>query len=43
MYEIDLPFVNGLKEFDEIMVLSKMFRKCGGFFVDTKNLNSPLY
>ena len=35
MYEMDLPFVNGLKEFDEIMLMSNILRKCGGFFVNT--------
>jgi hypothetical protein len=38
LYEIDIPFVNGLKEFDDIMILSKTLRKCGGYFVDQKSL-----
>mmetsp|Transcript_12795 Transcript_12795/g.12705 ORF Transcript_12795/g.12705 Transcript_12795/m.12705 type:complete len:216 (-) Transcript_12795:318-965(-) len=43
MYELDVPFVDGLKEFDNIMVLSKVMRKCGGFFIDKQNLSSEMY
>jgi glycerol-3-phosphate O-acyltransferase len=43
MYELDLPFVNGLKEFDEIVIMSRILRKCGGFFVNTQNLKSRIY
>lgn len=38
MYEVDLPFVVGLKEFDEIPVISKILRRCGGIFVNKKHL-----
>lgn len=43
MYEIDMPFVNGLKEFDEISVVSRVLRRCGGYFIETNYLNSHLY
>ena len=43
MYEIDIPFVNGVKEFDNIFILSKIFRKCGAYFINPKNLKSNLY
>ncbi len=43
MYEIDMPFVNGLKEFDEIAVVSSILRRCGGYFIETNNLRSHLY
>ena len=33
LYEIDLPFCNGLKEFDQITFLSKIMRKSGGYFI----------
>jgi len=35
MYGVDLPFVNGLKEFDEIAVVSRIMRSCGGYFINT--------
>ena len=36
LYEIDLPWVTGLKEFDEINVLSGVMRRMGGYFIDPK-------
>lgn len=36
MYGIELPFINGLKEFDEINVLSRVMRRCGAYFIDAK-------
>jgi hypothetical protein len=38
LYEIDLPFVTGLKEFDEINVFSRIMRRWGGYFIDKKHL-----
>jgi glycerol-3-phosphate O-acyltransferase len=38
-----MPFVNGLKEFDEVLILSKIIRRCGGYFINQKNLKNPLY
>jgi glycerol-3-phosphate O-acyltransferase len=38
MYEIDLPFVVGMNEFNNISVVSSINKKCGGFLVDSNNL-----
>lgn len=43
LYEIDLPFVTGLKEFDEINIFSRIMRRWGAYFINTKNLNDKLY
>ncbi len=43
MYEIDMPFINGPKEPDDIMILSKIVRRCGGYIIDPNNLKSKLY
>ena len=43
MYELELPFIAGLKEYDEINVLSLTMRRCGGYFVDPKFIDDPLY
>lgn len=43
IYEIDPPFVNGLKEFDDIRFLSKLLRKNGGYFIDVNHLQNELY
>lgn len=34
MYELDLPFVSGLQVFSDVAVMTKVLKKCGGFFVD---------
>lgn len=34
MYEIDLPLIVGLKEFNNLTLISTINKKCGGFFVD---------
>lgn len=43
MYEIDLPFVVGMNEFNNIAIVSSLDKKCGGFFVNSHNLHLPLY
>lgn len=43
MYEIDPPFTNGPKDFDDITVMSRLMRKCGGYFIDKTHLKSELY
>jgi glycerol-3-phosphate O-acyltransferase len=43
IYEVDIPFINGLKDFDDIAVMSKLLRKCGGYFIDKKHLKNDLY
>ncbi len=43
IYEVDLPFIDGLKEFDQIKGLSAVLRRCGGYFIDKQNLQSSLY
>mmetsp|Transcript_29854 Transcript_29854/g.29017 ORF Transcript_29854/g.29017 Transcript_29854/m.29017 type:complete len:189 (+) Transcript_29854:1251-1817(+) len=43
MYEIELPFIAGLNEFDQIPLLSKVMRRCGGYFVDKKHRHKELY
>src|SRR2546430_189123 len=43
MYDIELPFITGLKDFYEIPILSKILRKCGGYFIDEEHLNNELY
>lgn len=40
LYDMDIPFVTGLKEYDNITFLSKVMRNCGGYFVDNKNLSN---
>lgn len=35
MYDIELPFLAGLKEFDQIPFLSRVMRRCGGYFVES--------
>ena len=39
LYEIDLPFVIGLKEFANLTVFSGVFKKCGALFMDKNNLH----
>jgi len=34
IYGIDLPFVTGLKEFEEITFITTLLRKAGGYFID---------
>jgi glycerol-3-phosphate O-acyltransferase len=43
LYEIELPFIAGLKEFDEINVLSRIMRRCGAYFIDSKHMKNELY
>ncbi len=43
MYDMEMPFIAGLKEFDEINLLSRIMRRCGGYFVDEKYLQNQLY
>ena len=38
IYEIDLPFVAGLKEYDKIALVSTILRRCGGYMVDRKSM-----
>ena len=43
LYGIELPFIAGLKEFDEINFLSRIMRRCGGYFVNSKHMKTELY
>lgn len=43
MYEINLPLVMGMHEFNNIAFVPTLEKKCGGFFVDSKNLKSQLF
>jgi glycerol-3-phosphate O-acyltransferase len=43
MYDIDLPFIAGLKQFDDVAVLSRIMRRCGGYFVNSKHLKNEIY
>ncbi len=43
MYELDIPFVSGLQLFSDVAVMTKLLKKCGGFFVDQKKLSIPLF
>ena len=40
---MDLPFIAGIKEYDEITFMSKIMRNCGAYFVDNRNLNKEQY
>ena len=45
MYEVDIPFWHGVKEFDDITILSQVMRKCGGYFIKddiTKDLHKAI-
>ena len=43
IYEIDLPFIAGLEKYDEVSLYQKVLRRCGGFWVDERKLQSTLY
>ena len=43
LYDMDLPFIAGIKEYDEITFMSKIMRNCGAYFVDNRNLNKEQY
>ena len=43
MYEINLPLVMGMSEFNNVAIVPSLEKKCGGFFVDSSKLNSPLF
>lgn len=43
LYEIDVPFVLGQKEYDGISFFNKVLRKCGFFFVDEMFYQDNLY
>ncbi|CDW88677.1 male sterility protein [Stylonychia lemnae] len=42
IYEIDLPFICGMAEFEDVAILSKILKRCGGFFVNYKKLDQAL-
>eukprot|EP00347_Sterkiella_histriomuscorum_P008623 403344386 len=42
IYEIELPFIIGMAEFQNVAVLSKILRRCGGFFVNYQKMNQTL-
>jgi len=39
IYEINLPFVFGMAEFEDVAILSNLLKRCGGFFVNFKKLD----
>jgi len=39
IYEINLPFICGMAEFEDVAVLSKILKRCGGFFINYKKLD----
>ena len=43
VYEVDLPFIPGLKEFSNAPILTRILRQVGGFFVDEDLLEKPIY
>jgi hypothetical protein len=42
IYEVDLPFIAGIKEFANAAILTRILRSVGGFFVDNELLDRPL-
>ena len=43
MYEINIPLTLGMSEFNKISIAPYFERKCGGFFVENNDLNSPIF
>jgi hypothetical protein len=39
IYEIDLPFVAGLKEYYSIPLFSAVLRRCGGYMIDKSKIH----
>jgi len=42
-YDIELPFVAASENFLNITMITNVLRNCGGFFVQRKNLDDPIY
>lgn len=43
IYGLDLAFLSGYKDWADITILSKILRQCGGFFLERKKIEDPLF
>jgi glycerol-3-phosphate O-acyltransferase len=43
VYGLDLAFLSGNKEWADITLVSQILKLCGGFFLERKKIENPLY
>jgi hypothetical protein len=43
IYELDLAFLSGRKEWADIYCISKLLKQCGGFFLESHKIETPMY
>ena len=43
IYGLDLAFLSGNLEWSDITLVSKILKQCGGFFLDKKKVENPLF
>jgi hypothetical protein len=40
---LDLAFLSGNKEWADITLISKILKHCGGFFLERRKIEDPLF
>jgi len=43
IYGLDLAFLSGNKEWEDVALVSKILSHCGAFYLEKKKIESPLF